>query len=446
MSRQLIEIVPSAHRLMGSLRDIGYDLATAVADIVDNSVDAGAEEIRIDLVHAGSESWIRIADDGVGMTERGLDEAMRYGSRRAYGAEELGRFGLGLKTASLSQCRSLTVASRTTMRARVAVRRWDLAQIAASDSWSLERLTMRTAPPPAVEPLRDRVGTVVLWQRLDRVEGFSNPDSEWTSAALRRDAAVLREHLGITFHRFLEGSATGPPLTIIVNGEKVEPWDPFSRSEERTEELPAQRFGYKAANGAVQSVPVRPFILPTRLGYSSVEAHEKAGGPKHWNRAQGFYIYRNDRLIQAGGWNRMRTMDEHSKLARIAVDIPEGSEADWRLNISKMIVSVPAGLRPDLRTLIGSVVARAQERYRASRESDVVHIPRRGPAADDPAPFRLADHWAAITAVLESELGSDPEQLDRILARLINSSDVRWGAGSAKALGAMGSRRAPPPV
>jgi len=418
---------------MGSLRDIGYDLPTAVADVVDNSVDAGAENVRISLVHSGSGSWIRIADDGVGMTERGLDEAMRYGSRRDYGADDLGRFGLGLKTASLSQCRSLTVASRTTMRARIAVRRWDLGRIAESDSWSLERLTPRTAPRAATEPLQADPGTVVLWEKLDRVEGYSDPGSAWAAAALERDGAALREHLAITFHRFLDGTAPGPPLAITVNGEWVEPWDPFSRSEVATEQLTPQVLLYGTGD-APRPVRVQPFILPARMDYSSVEAHENAGGPKRWNRAQGLYIYRNDRLIQAGGWNHLRTMDEHSKLARVAVDIPEGSEGDWRLNISKMSVSIPAGLRGDLRTLVGSLAAAAQERYRATTDQPDV---RRG--TDVPGPvqtqFRLADHWAAVTSVLERELGTDTERLDRILAQLINSSEVRNGNSSTAVSG-----------
>lgn len=418
---------------MGSLRDIGYDLPTAAADVVDNSVDAGAESVGISLVHSGEGSWIRIADDGAGMTERGLDEAMRYGSRRDYDADNLGRFGLGLKTASLSQCRSLTVASRTTMRGRIAVRRWDLGRIAESDSWSLERLTPGTAPAAVIEPLRRNPGTVVLWEKLDRVEGYSNPDSAWAAAALERDAAALREYLAITFHRFLDGSAPGPPLAITVNGEKVEPWDPFSRSETATEQLNPQVLGHGTGD-VIRPVRVHPFILPARTGFSTVGAHELAGGPKRWNRAQGLYIYRNDRLIQAGGWNHLRTMDEHSKLARIAVDIPEGSESDWRLNISKMSVSIPAGLRGDLRTLVGSVVARAQERYRASTGRREF---RSEPDATGPArtAFRLADHWAAITSVLERELGTDPERLDRILGQLINSPEVRGGtirAGAAR--------------
>ena len=142
------ELIPSARRLMESLRDIGYDLAAAVADLVDNSIDADASSVAVDIGHDGNGAWLRIADDGGG-TESRLDEAMRYGSTRSYGATDLGRFGLGLKTASLSQCRRLTVATRSTTRGPIRIRRWDLDRVAKTDSWLVERLYSTLEPAPA---------------------------------------------------------------------------------------------------------------------------------------------------------------------------------------------------------------------------------------------------------------------------------------------------------
>ena len=140
-------VIPSARRLMSSLRDIGYDLPAAIADLVDNSIDADARNVDIDIQPEGAQFWIRVADDGIGMSRGRLDEAMRYGSARSYGDADLGAFGLGLKTASLSQCRSLTVATRTTHRGRIEIRRWDLDRVAERDAWELERLTPRQCPP-----------------------------------------------------------------------------------------------------------------------------------------------------------------------------------------------------------------------------------------------------------------------------------------------------------
>src|SRR5829696_5680723 len=135
MSEAHMTVLPSAGRLMSSLRDIGYDLPAAVADLVDNSLDAQAQNVYVDVEHDRDGGWIRIADDGEGMTEGVLDEAMRYGSSRHYAGRDLGHFGLGLKTASLSQCRRLTVATRSTIRGPVRVRRWDLDHVARTDAW-----------------------------------------------------------------------------------------------------------------------------------------------------------------------------------------------------------------------------------------------------------------------------------------------------------------------
>ncbi len=136
-------MIPSARRLMASLRDMGYDAPAAVADLVDNSIDADARNVDVTLAAEGSDSWVRVADDGTGMSARGLEEAMRYGSSRTYGDEDLGAFGLGMKTASLSQCRRMTVATRTSPRGRIEIRRWDLDHVARCDEWELQRLTFR---------------------------------------------------------------------------------------------------------------------------------------------------------------------------------------------------------------------------------------------------------------------------------------------------------------
>jgi anti-sigma regulatory factor (Ser/Thr protein kinase) len=163
-------MIPSARRLMESLRDIGYDTPAAIADLVDNSIDADARNVEVTVAAEGSGSWIRVADDGKGMSAGRLDEAMRYGSSRSYDDEDLGAFGLGLKTASLSQCRQLTVATRASARARVEIRRWDLDRVARRDAWELQRLTPSRCAGHLTEPLRAGSGTVVLWEGLDRTD------------------------------------------------------------------------------------------------------------------------------------------------------------------------------------------------------------------------------------------------------------------------------------
>src|SRR5580692_3836166 len=221
-------ITPSAARLTESLRDIGYDFPAAVADIVDNSVMAGATHVDVSVEFAGEESYVVISDDGEGMTGNGLVEALRFGSRRSYGRNDLGRYGLGLKTASLSQCRSVAVVTcRRSAPGNVHVRMLDLDLIAEWDEW----LVVEPSPAPIVQRSAERLatepGTVVIWRKLDRVLPEKRPDGGWARRRLEAMAAKTAEHLGLVFHRYLEGTA-GLGLVIVVNGQKVEPWNPFA--------------------------------------------------------------------------------------------------------------------------------------------------------------------------------------------------------------------------
>jgi hypothetical protein len=411
-------MIPSARRLMESLRDIGYDAPAAVADLVDNSIDADARNVDITIAAEGADSWVRIADDGSGMSSGRLDEAMRYGSARDYGDEDLGAFGLGLKTASLSQCRRLTVATRTSSRGRIEIRRWDLDRVARRDAWELQRLTPGRCAPHLIDPLRCSTGTVVLWEGLDRVLEYARPDGQMALRRLEGLVDEVGEHIGMVFHRFLSGELRRGRnrIAITINGQWLEPWDPFAKEEAATRELPRQWLPLRL-DGRVHRVGVWPYILPNQVQFSSPEAHVRAAGPRRWNRQQGLYIYRRDRLIQSGGWNRLRTADEHSKLARIAVNIPPAADAAFRTNVSKMNVILPAELRPALRTVASGVVLRAQDAYRQRMQLVKPQVSA-SPESQEPTQWRLADDWGTLVEVLEAELRDQPDTLRRILARL----------------------------
>jgi hypothetical protein len=427
-----ITIIPSARRLMTSLRGLPYDLPGAVADLVDNSLDAGARRIDIDLATNWRGPFLRIVDDGHAMTERRLDEAMRYGSARRYGSEDLGHFGLGLKTASLSQCRRLSVASRTTLKSRVRVRRWDLDRVAAEDAWVLERPRLLDCRPELTAPLRDATGTVVLWEKLDRILGGRRSDSEAGQRRLESASDDVLRHLAMVFHRFLTGEGEATRVTITLNGAELEPWDPFARSEPMTQRLRAQTLALRFA-GNVHDVRLTPYVLPPQHHFSGPEAHALAAGPKRWNRQQGLYIYRRNRLIQAGGWNRLRTLDEHSKLARIALEMPAGADGAFRTDVAKMHVGLPEDFRPGLRVLIAGVVSKAQETYRQR----VRAVPDAGPSdgahgVPDGTGLVLGDQWPMISAVLERELAEHPELLDRVLLALINARPAPYTEAHAE--------------
>lgn len=431
MSR-FVTVLPSARKLMDSLRDIGYDLPSAVADLVDNSIDAGAENVDVTFGGEGSLAWVRITDDGMGMTPGEVDEAMRYGSERSYSSSALGHFGLGLKTGSLSQCRRLTVATRRRLKGRVAVRRWDLDVVAERDSWDLETPPRADLPRHLLEPLQDRTGTVVLWENLDRILAFRNPDGAATRRALQSMAGEVASHLGMVFHRFITGEWTGGEafVNIAVNGAPVTAWDPFAREERRTRVLRRQTIQLPLEGGGAAKLGVSPFVLPAQNEFSSPEAHQLAAGPSRWNRQQGFYVYRRDRLIQSGGWNRIRTLDEHAKLARIAIDLPLGHEELFGINVAKMSIVIPEAARPPLRTIATAVVQEAQRKYRDQLE---VVGPKAEPGRGGEAAAAasgggeggpsISGDWPLILKTVNDALRDDPGRRDELLVRLANAFD-----------------------
>lgn len=360
---KLSTITPSAARLTESLRDIGYDFMSAVADIVDNSIMADATRVEIMIEFDGADSWVLVADDGCGMTANGVVEALRYGTRRSYSRGDLGRYGLGLKTASLSQCRSVTVVTCSSLTTgRVSTRTLDLDLISEWDEW----LVVDPGRQPLVQRARDWLssepGTVVIWQKLDRVLPEKRPDGGWARRRLTALAAKTAEHLGIVFHRFLE-NAEGSGLVITVNGQKVEPWNPFAPGEPSRTELAQQRFEL-AVNDIVGTVSLQRFVLPSRDQFSSPVEFERLSGPLNWNRQQGLYIYRAERLVQWGGWNGIRGIDEHTKLARAALDFDTDLDSVFNINVAKIRVTIPPQLRQMIERPINELCGHADSAYR----------------------------------------------------------------------------------
>ncbi len=432
LASNAVQLIPSARRLVQSLRDIGYDLPSAVADIIDNSIAAEATEVRVDLAFQGSESWVSVADNGTGMTVSELTEAMRYGTQRDYSESELGKFGLGLKTASMSQCRRLTVATRSDPKRRgIEIRQWDLDHIERVDRWEILRVSPGRAKPELLDPLRLHPGTVVLWEHLDRVLRYKIPEGQWALDGFATLCRLVEDHLSMVFHRFISGEAKRElPFAIYVNGNRLEAWDPFCRSEPATKKLAKQILALHHA-GRNLRVTLHPFILPNEAEFSSPLAHKRAGGPKRWNHQQGFYVYRNDRLIQSGGWNRIRTPDEHTKLARIAVDFPRAADSAFELNVAKMQVRVPDELRNQMTALVSTYASAANTAYRKNSGAASKRIPigkpdRNGDGATprprgrqrlDADPIKYLVHYTlrGVKELVRRELQDQPRLLDRVL-------------------------------
>lgn len=343
---------PDASVLLESMRAIGYDAATAIADLVDNSITAGARKISIRF-EPGRPSVLAILDNGNGMDEEELVQAMRHGTRspaEVRPPDDLGRFGLGLKTASLSQCRRLVVVSKKKKSMHGMV--WDLDDVAASRTWSVGVFEpAEIASLPFVDELKKfSNGTLVIWEKLDVLAAGDAGDGAVLSDRIRH----VTEHLGLVFHRYL--SERTRPLAIDINLQPVVPLDPFLEHDGSIagEEERIQVEGHP--------VVLRAFTLPhiSRLTKAQIE---KAGGEVGLRRQQGFYVYRNHRLIVWGTWFRLFKQEELTKLTRVRVDVPNALDNLWGLDIKKSLASPPTALRTRLIGLVPTMVSPSQRAH-----------------------------------------------------------------------------------
>ena len=348
---------PPASSMIEALRGVGYSTETAIADLIDNSISAGANNVWINFWWAGRDSYVSTLDDGKGMNEDELFNAMRPGSRNPLdqrSAHDLGRFGLGLKTASFSQCRRLTVASRR--NGRMATRRWDLDHVAQVDDWQLLTGPARGSET-LIKPLEaSEQGTLVLWECMDRVVGSSASSDRRSHDSFLRLIERVEQHLAMVFHRFLEGAP--PHFCIFINGEdetqRVRAWDPFLRNHNATVPTPAERIVTPRG-----SVEIQGFVLPHKDRLTRKE-FQIGAGPGGWTAQQGFYVYRNRRMLVSGNWlgfglGRKWTKEEPYKLARLRLDIPNTADSDWRLDIKKSVAQPPSYLEYRLRDLADCV-------------------------------------------------------------------------------------------
>lgn len=366
MPRRMASVTPSAARLTDSLRDIGYDFSSAIADLVDNSITAEATEVNVVIEFDGAASRVFISDNGRGMTINGLTEALRFGSRRKYGKGDLGRYGLGLKTASLSQGRCLTVVTRTSAGRRVIqTRQLDLDLVAEFDDWLIIEPDRTDVIERARNLLEDATGTVVIWENLDRVVPAKNAAGGWARRRFETLQLKAAEHLAMVFHKFLSGEAGNERLVITVNGQKLVPWDPFARSESATQELVEQVFEIEHGDAA-GVVTLRRFVLPGRDQFSAPAEFERLSGPLKWNRQQGLYTYRAGRLVQWGGWAGVRSIDEHTKLARASLEFDTDLDEAFNINVAKMRIALPGQLRHMIERPINEVCSLADDLYRKS--------------------------------------------------------------------------------
>lgn len=354
MTDKAEEVEPDPGSLVESLRDFGYTLPSALADLVDNSLAAGAKNISVEI-HAERESpYIAVFDDGGGMDEARLVEAMRMGGSgpaQSRNQGDLGRFGLGLKTASLSQGKTVTVITRT-KGGTPSVRKWDIPYIQSTKEWRLTKELSSAAQVYAEKIEALYSGTAVIIENLDR-PAFLRVSPAEVGQHVGRALEIVRHHLSMVFHRFIEEDG----VVLRLGPSPVPAWDPFLR--DKSTSLPPEQLLFAGA-----MIGVTPYILPH---YSKLtdEEHDAAAGPNGWNAHQGFYVYRCRRLIVPGTWlNLQLRKDEHFKLARIALDLPNSVDEAWHLNVMKSHVAAPTLLRDDFKRIAADVRRQAAAVYR----------------------------------------------------------------------------------
>jgi hypothetical protein len=373
---------PDPVGLFDILASAGYRLPSAVADLVDNSISAGATEIDIHFPNPNDGGrWLCIRDNGKGMTPDELRKAMRVGNRRAYGGNDLGKFGYGLKGASWSQADTLTVVSKASKDSEAALRTWDKDHLTKTGRWA-----MLTAPVEARYAAQTQIpetGTAVLLTKM-------RPPAEIPSVRdvdpYTVEVTELRHHLELVFHRFLEGKAKGrEQLTIRINGTPLVANDPMGHRlckhyDPRTITLNPENPETKAV------LMVQATITPNEDEIERFhadedpeakrEARERISLHGRWNETQGFYFYRLDRLIKWGGWEGLFAVDEKTKLLRVAIDFQRNADGPLQVNISKQEVRLPVTVSTRLKEIVKEPRSEARERYRK---------PSRKPAPPPPA-------------------------------------------------------------
>ena len=424
---------PKASAMIEALRGLGYSTWTALADLVDNSISADATAVAISFAWPETGSYISILDNGTGMSSEELDRAMRLGERSPLDAREshdLGRFGLGLKTASFSQCRRLTVASRKD--GATDCLRWDLDVVAHSkgDGWYILE-GPDEASVDLLTPLQDvGSGTLVLWEMLDRIAtpGFTKQD--FLDLADR-----VEQHLGMVFHRYISGKRRR--LQISINGRPIEPWDPFLIGHGATYSSPIE-----CIFGDAGMIEIQGHVLPHKDRLTESE-HRSAGGPDGWTAQQGFYVYRNERLLLAGHWlglgqQRSWTKEQAHQLARVRVDIPNSADAEWKIDIRKSTARPPIHIRYRLVRLAEDIRERARRVF--AHRAEAVRIGAeptlrawRAEHFGGSMRYRIDEEHPAVKAVLEQadELGPQVRAMLRIIEETIPVQRIWLDAGES---------------
>ena len=365
------QLPPDPERVMEGLRDTGYSFNTALADIIDNSIAAEATRIDISVnLNPKGEVTVYIADNGTGMDDAGLKNAMRYGSKERPDPSSLGKFGLGLKTGSTAFCRCLSVISRGPNDDTVRKVQWDLDYIAKTNGWNLRQLSPSDDEIEILDATAlEGTGTLVVWEKIDRLlKAYKSKGSQ--KNALKRTIDDLAFHISMVYQRFLDpNDKRARDISITLNGTTIDAWDPFCLSEEDTDILADEVVDVELPDGKESSFTVRAYLLPNSKNFSTSKARDEAHIS---NDMQGFYIYRENRLIHFGDWLGMYTREPHGSLLRVEFSFDYTLDDVFNVDIKKSRILLNEEIFDYLKNQILPAPRRAaDERYRTGVKKQV---------------------------------------------------------------------------
>jgi hypothetical protein len=370
-------VPPHAIRTIEGLRDTGYNFNTAMADIIDNAIAADATliDISIEMDFMG-DLTICIADNGTGMDLNGLESAMTYGSPQRKNLKSLGKFGLGLKTASTAFCRRLSVTTRDSGQSQINKACWDLDHVAdEAEDWELLFLDPSEQELELLENVTNHgSGTIVTWEKIDRLlKEYQDPSGTFARRALKKIISSLQEHVAMVYQRFLDQTFSESPNVIIkINGDQIKPWDPYCKDEPGTELVANLTQPVEFGDGATASFTIKAYVLPRKEEFSSEEAWKEA---KLSNDLQGFYIYRENRLIHFGDWLGMFSKEPHGSLLRVEFSFDYLLDDAFNVDIKKSRIILDNKLYNWLKTQFLPAPRRAaDDRYRKGQKKNVQQV------------------------------------------------------------------------
>ncbi|MDU8927681.1 ATP-binding protein [Alisedimentitalea sp. MJ-SS2] len=365
---------PDATRLIFGLRDTGYSFNTAAADIIDNSIAADATEVNVQIeIMEDGRKFVFFGDDGSGMDYDELFDAMRYGAPVRANLASLGKFGLGLKTASSSVCRKYSVLSRKSGDAVLEKLTWDLDYVADCNRWEMLREPVSGGERETFEELCGKRGTLVIWENCDRIlaREYDEPGGAKERLAIGQLYRRLKEHVSVIYYRFLDHEDDRQRnITISINGEAVEPWNPFY-PEKADQVLPEvqQTLEIETEDGEIETAHIRAWILPNSRDLTD----EEKKIARITNRGQGFYIHREGRLIQQGGWlGVFGAVEPHYSLLRVEFDFDHKLDDAFHVPVDKSKIRFDPALEEALKELLAPTYREAGNRYRRKERAVIV--------------------------------------------------------------------------